>query len=187
MHLPTQFQPPYLLGLHHSTSTINQFSCHMFLSCPRTIHSLRVTSGFPRSSGVSQSSEDFLCPCLLGVPVLWLGLLICISSHASSRKLSWLILPLSLSLTPIALPLCSLGAQCMQSSATIYLSMMWPLSICPKGLRIFGTSSCLVVLLTQLYLVQDPVKALIKYLLHDNITEILRLKTKSLTWPSGPA
>lgn len=75
----------------------------------------------------------------------------------------------------------------MQSSATIYLSMMWPLSICPKDPEVFGNSACLVVLLTQIYLVQDPVKALIKYLLHDNITEILRLKTKSLTWPSGPA
>ena len=93
-HLPTQFRPPCSLGLHHSSSTINQLSCPMFLSCPRTIHSLRVTSGFPRSSRASQSSEDFLCPCLLGVPILRLRLLNCISSHASFRKPSWLVLPL---------------------------------------------------------------------------------------------
>lgn len=93
-HLPTQFRPPCSLGLHHSSSTINQLRCPTFLSCPRTIHSLRVTSGFPRSSRASQSSEDFLCPCLLGVPILRLRLLNCISSHASFRKPSWLVLPL---------------------------------------------------------------------------------------------
>lgn len=64
----------------------------LFLSCLRISYSIRVTSGFPRASGISLPSQSFLLPCLPHVPILRLSLLICISSLASSRKLSWLIL-----------------------------------------------------------------------------------------------
>lgn len=102
---PTQSEPSDLFWPQCSSSPINWFSCHISLSCPRTTDSRRDTSGFPRASEVSQSSENFPIPCLLHNPILWLIWLICISSLTSSRKMSWLICPLSLLLTPVDFPI----------------------------------------------------------------------------------